>query len=154
LRPLQKPGKGKDYGDPNNWRGKSLTKIPAKIQSSIISSRLIKHLEVVGVETQYGCVLGKGCADALFAIKSALQMRKQHGLNTWAVFVDLVKAFDTADHELLFMILKKYGIPESLISVIQKMYKDSIVSFKVRDKSRDIWYGIGLKAGRQYGSSK
>jgi hypothetical protein len=38
--------------------------------------------------------------------------------------IDLVvKAFDTADHELLFLILKKYGIPESLILVIAKWTK-------------------------------
>eukprot|EP00978_Attheya_sp_CCMP212_P047590 scaffold422301_cov51-Attheya_sp.AAC.1 len=48
---------------------------PVKIQSSIISSRLLSHLEKVGIETQYGCVPGKGYtdADALFTIKTALQ---------------------------------------------------------------------------------
>jgi hypothetical protein len=89
-------------------------------------------------------VPGKGCTDALFAIKTALQTRKQHGKNTWAIFVDLVKAFDTADHKLLFMILKKYGFPDSLISVIEKMYKDSVVIFKTGSKTRDIpyWHAI------------
>ena len=144
---LRKAGKGKDYSDPNNWRGICLAEIPAKIQSSIISNRLLLHLEKVGIETQYGCVPGKGCTDALYAIKTALQIRKQHGKDTWAVFVDLVKAFDTADHSLLFAILKKYGIPDSLISVIEKMYKDSIVSFKIGSESRDIKYGIGVKQG-------
>jgi hypothetical protein len=120
---LRKPGKGKDYSNPNNWRGICLAEIPAKIQSSIISSRLLEHLKLVGIETQYGCVPGKGCTDALFAIKNALQMRKQHGQNAWAVFVDLVKAFDTADHQLLFSILKKYGIPDTLITVIQRPEK-------------------------------
>ena len=147
LCALRKAGKGKDYSDPNNWRGICLAEIPAKIQSSIISNRLLLHLEKVGIETQYGCVPGKGCTDALYAIKTALQIRKQHGKDTWAVFVDLVKAFDTADHSLLFAILKKYGIPDSLISVIEKMYKDSIVSFKIGSESRDIKYGIGVKQG-------
>jgi hypothetical protein len=66
LCALQKPGKGKDYPSPDSWRGICLAEIPAKIQSSIISTRLLKHLEIVGIETQYGCVPGKGCADALF----------------------------------------------------------------------------------------
>jgi hypothetical protein len=55
--------------------------------------------------------------------------------------------FDTADHSLLFAILKKYGIPDSLITIIEKMYKDSIVSFKIGMESRDIKYGIGVKQG-------
>jgi hypothetical protein len=68
-------------------------------------------------------VPGKDCTDALFVIKTALQTGKKHGKNTWAIFIDQVKAFDTADHKLLFMILKKYGIPDSLISVIKKCTK-------------------------------
>jgi hypothetical protein len=51
--------------------------------------------------------------------------------------MDLVKAFDTADHQLLFKILKKYRIPDSLIAVIKKMYRDSIVVFKVGKEERE-----------------
>eukprot|EP00978_Attheya_sp_CCMP212_P025913 scaffold84199_cov28-Attheya_sp.AAC.1 len=65
LCALRKPGNGKDYSNPNNWRaGICLAKIPAKVQSSIISTRLLSHLKLVGIETQYECVLGKGCTDA------------------------------------------------------------------------------------------
>eukprot|EP00978_Attheya_sp_CCMP212_P047039 scaffold421192_cov59-Attheya_sp.AAC.2 len=94
--------------------------MPAKIQSSIISKRLLEQLLRIGIETQYGCIPGRGCTDALFGIKNALQQRKQHDLDTWTVFVDLVKAFDTADHQLLFKILGKYGIPPAMIKVIEK----------------------------------
>jgi hypothetical protein len=104
-------------------------------------------LEVVEFESQYGCVPGKGCADALFSIKTALQMRKQHGKVTWAVFIDLVKAFATADHELIFLILKKYGVPETIISVIAKIYKDAVVILKVGEETREVAYKVGVKQG-------
>eukprot|EP00978_Attheya_sp_CCMP212_P012017 scaffold29800_cov23-Attheya_sp.AAC.1 len=147
LCALAKQGKGKDHSDPNNWRGICLAEIPANTQSSIISTRLLIHLEKVGIETQYGCVPGKGCADALFAIKNALQSRRQHNTETLAIFVDLVKAFDTADHQLLFKILKKYGVPDNLVVVIEKMYRDTSVTFRTGKEKRDIPYGIGVKQG-------
>jgi hypothetical protein len=149
LCALRKAGKGKDYSDTNNWRGICLAEIPAKIQSSIISTRLLENLADldIGIETQCGCVPGKGCADALFSMKSALQIRKQHGQDTWAIFVDLVKAFDTVDHALIFEILKKYGIPENMVRVIEKMYKDSTVIFKTGQETREIPYEIGVKQG-------
>eukprot|EP00978_Attheya_sp_CCMP212_P023595 scaffold72636_cov45-Attheya_sp.AAC.2 len=149
LCTLQKPGKGKDYEEPNNWRGICLAEIPAKVQSSIISTRLLGHLGKIGIgiETQFGCIPGKGCADVIFSMKSALQIRKQHGVGTWAIFVDLVKAFDTVDHSLVFESLKKYGITENLIKVIAKMYKDSTVIFKSGQEMREIPYEIGVKQG-------
>eukprot|EP00978_Attheya_sp_CCMP212_P000249 scaffold481_cov63-Attheya_sp.AAC.10 len=96
LCALQKADKGKDYSDAHNWGGICLAEIPAKIHSSIISSRLLSHLKKVGIETQYGCMPGKGCTDALFTIKTALQTRKQHRKNTLAIFVELVKVFNNA----------------------------------------------------------
>ena len=47
----------------------------------------------------------------MFNLKSALQIRKEHGHDTWIVFVDLMKAFDTINHELMLLILKKYAPP-------------------------------------------
>jgi hypothetical protein len=44
-----------------------------------------------------------------------LQMRREHHLATHVLFVDLVKAFDTANHELLLELLRKYGAPEDLV---------------------------------------
>jgi hypothetical protein len=49
LYALRKPGKGKDYADPNNSRGICLAEMVAKIQSSIISTRLLEHLKLIGV---------------------------------------------------------------------------------------------------------
>jgi hypothetical protein len=67
---------------------------------------------------------------------------------TWAIFVDLVKAFDTVeDHSLVSEILKKYGILENLVRVIAKMYKDSTVIFKSGEQKREIPYEIGVKQG-------
>jgi hypothetical protein len=42
----------------------------------------------------------------------------------WALFVDLEKAFDMVRHKLLFKLLEIYGIPEDLINVIQRLYKN------------------------------
>eukprot|EP00978_Attheya_sp_CCMP212_P039614 scaffold207669_cov57-Attheya_sp.AAC.2 len=92
LCALQKPGKGKDYAEPNNWRGICLAEIPAKLQCFMISTKLLDQIGEmidIGIETQCGCVPGKGCAYALFSMKSALQIRKQHGQDTWAIFIDL-----------------------------------------------------------------
>jgi hypothetical protein len=100
LKCLFKKG---DSSNPSSWRGICLKDITARITSSILNKRLLKFFTTHGVETQYGT---KGCQHGLFVLRSALETRRQHDLPTWALFVDLVKAFDTVNHDLLFALLE------------------------------------------------
>jgi hypothetical protein len=106
LKVLYK-GKG-DPQDPNNSRGIALKETSAKILSVVVARRLLKRLKEVNPSSQFGHV---GCQEAQHTIKRALLLRRQHGLESYAVFVDLVKAFDTVNHQLLYLILAKYGLP-------------------------------------------
>jgi hypothetical protein len=48
---------------------------------------------------------GQGCADATFTLKTALQTLREHDQESWVLFVDLVKAYDTVNREMLWKIL-------------------------------------------------
>ena len=86
-----------------------------------MSKRLLKQIKIVGSSTQFEHV---GCQEALHTIRNILTTRRHHGKETYVLLVNLVKAFDTVDHEVLFQILAKYRIPPPLITVLKKMYKD------------------------------
>ena len=58
-------------------------------------------------------------------------MRKEHGIKSSVVFADLVKAFDSIRHELIFELLKMFGIPEIPLKVIQELYKDFKIEVKI-----------------------
>jgi hypothetical protein len=94
-------GKG-DQQELNNYRGICLKETCAKIISTIVSSRLLQHLKTFGSKLQFGMV---GCQEAQQTLEKALHLRCQHGLETFALFVDLIKAFDTVQHPLLSGIL-------------------------------------------------
>jgi hypothetical protein len=113
LRLLYK-GKG-DSAELKNYRGIVLQDLFARIMSSIVNFRLTTLIEKYGLDEQFGYTSGKGTTDALFAIRTALQLRREHQLPTYALFVDLIKGFDTANHELLFALLLRFGAPEGLI---------------------------------------
>jgi hypothetical protein len=66
------PKKG-DLAYPNNWHVIVLGGIAVKCISSIIASRLTKYLSEFGIDKQCGSLFGKGCADATFTLKTALQ---------------------------------------------------------------------------------
>ena len=100
-------GKG-DPQDPNNHRGIALKETSAKVLSIILARRLLKRFHQLAPESQFGHI---GCQEAQHILKRALLLRRQHGLESYAIFVDLVKAFDTVNHDLLCQILAKYGLP-------------------------------------------
>ena len=125
------PKKG-DLRNLDNWRGIMLIESPVKVITSILASRISVHvLETEGLEEQNGFMRQRGCCDGIFTVKLALQKRHEHGLGTWAVFIDLVKAFDSVPRDGLYIILGKLGIPPKMTRLIMRFHSDLIVKIKV-----------------------
>ena len=93
-------GKG-DPQDLNNWFGICLKETTVKIVSIILSKRLLKRLNQVGIPNRFGHV---GCQEMLHSIRSTLMIRWHHGHESFVLFVDLFKAFNTIQHEILYKI--------------------------------------------------
>jgi hypothetical protein len=80
-----------------------------KVIRSILAYRISVYiLESEGLEEQNEFMRHTGCCDGIFAVKIALQKRHEHGLGTWAVFIDLVKAFDSVPPNGLLVALDKF----------------------------------------------
>ena len=78
-----------------------------KVLAIIIHTRLKPVVESLDHETQCGFRQGRGCMDAVFSVKMALKKRREHNLETWVLFLDLVKAFDRVPRSLLWQVLSK-----------------------------------------------
>ena len=120
------PKKG-HLSDPNKWRGIALLDICSKIISSIIANRFEKHYRTFANEAQCGSLQKKGCADANFSVNLSLQTIREHGESTYCIFVDLIKAYDTVNRELLWKILTRYGVPNVIIKILKKLYNNPII---------------------------
>jgi hypothetical protein len=79
--------------DPGNYRSIMLIKITQKVVLIIIGMRLEIMIEDLDIESQRGFWCGRGCRDAIFAVRLLLKKLKEHQQETWAMFFDLVKAF-------------------------------------------------------------
>ena len=140
------PKKG-DLTDPNKWRGIMLLNVASKIISSVISRRLQNVLRLHGLESQNGFLPKRGCSDASFALRRALQLRREVGLDTYIVFIDLVKAFDSVPRDGLYAILGRFGLPNHLIHIIVDLHTDFKVKFKVGKADISIPSTVGVKQG-------
>ncbi len=62
-------------------------------------------------------------------------------------FVDLVKAYNTANHDLLLCILKHYGAPSKFFTAIQMIYTDNICMLKIEKEIVEIPQSVGVRQG-------
>ena len=90
-------------------------------------------------------MFGKGCIDGTYNVKQALHTLSQHGADSYVIFADLVKAYDTVDRELLWKIMARYGCPEELIFVLRKLYTNITVQLKGFGKGFTIPSTVGVK---------
>jgi hypothetical protein len=116
--------------------------------SAIIGGQLHQLIKKCGMEEQFAYQENNGTNDATYCLRSALQQRKEHQQDAYLLFIDLIKAFDTANHDLLFAILEKYGAPRALIDVIRHLH-DNFQLELVFDKKNQaiIDYTVGVRQG-------
>ncbi len=113
------PKKG-NLADPNKWRGVMLMDVYSKIFSSVMNDCTFHLLELHGTRFQFGGTPEIGCQDGLFTLKALLDVQRNHNLGFYIEFVDLVKAYDTANHKLLFHLLEKYAPPPHLLLQLKR----------------------------------
>ena len=118
-----------------------------KITAKIVHSRLQPIMESLDHEAQCGFRSGRGCCDAVFAVKLALKKRREHSKETWVLFLDLVKAFDRVPRDLLWRILDRFGVPFKLVSILKSLHNNINVKFTVDDITHNLNCVIGVKQG-------
>ena len=109
ISPQHKTG---DKEKTTNYRPISLLPILAKVLEGLIFERLLTYLTKNKIlsDDQYGFRKGMNTKGALIKFINNVQNWVDEGMKTAAVFVDLKKAFDTVNYELLLKKLEKYGI--------------------------------------------
>lgn len=95
------------------------------------------------MEEQSGFRQGRSCTDNIFILKQILEKHREYNKETHILFVDYKKAFDTVARHTLFEILRKKGIPEHLILVIENMYNKSEICITWKpDRKAEVDQGL------------
>ena len=104
--------KSKDHQESNNYRPISLLLTLSKLLEKIMYKRTYNFLESTGqiYKSQYGFRTSHSCENAICELVSEIIKGKQDGMHTLAVFLDLSKAFDSLEHDVLLKKLYKCGI--------------------------------------------
>ncbi len=124
ITPIPKSS-SKDPYAPLNYRGISLLSCAGKVFSGIINVKVVNYCEENGIyeDEQNGFRKHRSCEDHIFVLTSIVKNRMSEGRDTFCAFIDMRKAFDWIDHDLLFYNLLKHNINGNIYRCIKALYK-------------------------------
>ena len=130
-----------------NFRGVSLLSCISKLYSAFMNKRLSYYLEKKNdgtADEQNGFRPNRSCEDHIFSLNSILR----NNTSVFATFIDLKKAFDFIDRDLLLYKLLLAKIDGKMYDSIKSIYISTTSCIRINGKLTD-WFDCktGVKQG-------
>ena len=82
--------------------------------------------QVVSIDdSQFGFVPGRGTTDAIFVIRQLQEKYLAANKRLYMAFVDLEKAFDRVPRKVIWWALRKLGVDERIVCLVQGTYSNA-----------------------------
>ena len=108
----------------------------------ILQARLQQYRYLELPDVQAGFRKGRGTRDQIANIHWSMEKAREFQENIYFCFIDYAKAFDRVDHNKLWKILKKIGIPDHLTCLLRNLYSGQEATVRTGHGTTD-WFQIG-----------
>ena len=93
-------------------------------------------------DIQAGFRKGRGTRDQIANIRWIIEKAREFQKNIYFCFIDYAKAYDCVDHNKLWKILKKRGIPDHVTHLLRNLYAGQEATVRNGHGTTD-WFQIG-----------
>ncbi|CAB1115899.1 unnamed protein product [Ectocarpus sp. CCAP 1310/34] len=109
------------------------------------NTRLSHYCEREGIlpEEQSGFCPHPSTLDMLFAIQRLHELARKKSTAVFACFVDLTKAYDSVERDLLWDVLRRFGVPPKMLAVIRHFHEGMRARVRTDDGQYSEWFDVG-----------
>ena len=118
---------------------------PLSVISKVLG-RIVIDRRRTGVESklrkeQAGFRPGRGTTEQIFILRNIIEQSMEWQSSLYVNFIDFEKAFDSVHRDSLWLIMRSYGIPSEIISMVKALYDDFACAV-VDGQSTTEWFKI------------
>ena len=131
------PKDNEDTEDPTHFRMIALTANVGKLFHTLESSRTMSYMisnKYLDPSAQKAYIQGiNGCVEHVQVVQEVIQHAKSNHKTDHITWIDLIDAFGSMSHMLIYLVLKHYHLPPQIINYIKNIYS----KLKGRVKTKD-----------------
>ena len=114
----------------------------SKVMLQILQVRLQQYVKYELPDVQAGFRKGRGTRDQIANIHWIIEKARECQKSIYFCFTDYAKAFDSVDHNKLWKIFKRMGIPDRLTCLLRNLYAGQEATVRTRHGTTE-WFQIG-----------
>ncbi|XP_046976555.1 uncharacterized protein LOC124542674 [Vanessa cardui] len=113
-----------NISDKSNYRPISLATVAAKVLDGLLDTQLDKYLNLH--DNQFGFRPGLSTESAILCLKQTVRYYTERSTPVFACFLDLSKAFDLVNYDILWKKLQHTGIPLEISNLFKFWYLNQV----------------------------
>lgn len=121
----------------DNYRGISLLVVTRKLFSRVILNRIQLIVYKQLLEQQAGFRSNRSTIDQIFTLRIVMEKYKQYNKPLHMCFIDIQKAYDSVNRELLWKICKAYGLTDKIVNLFKMLHKNSRAKVRINGQLSD-----------------
>jgi hypothetical protein len=111
--------------------------VASKIFSRVILNRIQILLDNKLLEEQAGFRSNRSTIDQIFTLKLVMEKSREYNKPLCMCFIDLQKAYDSVNRELLWKVCRHYGLTGKTVRMLQLLYKNSKAQVRINGELSD-----------------
>ena len=118
----------------------------------MVASRLSNYCEAKGILPEEQCGIRPACRptiDMLFVVRRLQELGRARKIPLYMSFIDLQKAYESVDRELLWVVFARFGVLEKMLTSIRQFQEGTRAAVRTDDGEHSEWFDVaqGLRQG-------